>query len=111
VALAALPLLFGGALGYGLGQRARWQHGQRMLDLQSEEILYSNNELEKKFRDLGSTIERLSLLSELSAAVNATLDVEKIYEQALQRLVHRMGYQNAYPLLVHPDRPRGSGHA
>ena len=64
-----------------------------MLDLQSEEILYSNNELEKKFRDLETTIEQLSLLSELAAAVSATLDVEKIYEQTLERLVHAMGYQ------------------
>ena len=40
-----------------------------MLDLQSEEILYSNNELEKKFRDLETKIEQLSLLSELAAGV------------------------------------------
>jgi len=96
----ALPLLLGGTAGWGLVQRARWQHTKRMLDLQSEEILYSNNELEKKFRDLETTIEQLSLLSELSAAVNSTLDVEKIYEQALDRLVHRMGHQNAYLFLV-----------
>jgi signal transduction histidine kinase len=114
--VATLPVLLGGAAGYGLVQRARWQHTKRMLDLQSEEILYSNHELEKKFRDLETTIERLSLLSELSAAVNATLDVEKIYEQALERLVHQMGYQNAYLFLV--DRAlqvvrghRMAGHA
>jgi hypothetical protein len=101
---APLPLLLGGAVGYALLQRARWQHSQRMLDLQSEEILYSNNELEKKFRDLQTTIEQLSLLSELAAAVSATLDVEKIYEQTLDRLVHPMGYQGAYLFLVDPDR-------
>src|SRR5262245_20129543 len=72
VAVAVLPLLLGGAVGYALLQRARWQHSQRMLDLQSEEILYSNSELEKKFRDLETTIEQLSLLSELAAAVGAT---------------------------------------
>ena len=75
-----------------------------MLDLQSEEILYSNNELEKKFRDLETTIEQLSLLSELAAAISATLDVEKIYEQTLDRLVHGMGYQGAYLFVVDPGR-------
>ncbi len=107
---AALPLLLGSAVGWGLVQRARWQHSKRMLDLQSEEILYSNNELEKKFRDLETTIEQLSLLSELSAAVNSTLDVEKIYEQALERLVHQMGYQNAYLFLVDRVRQMVRGH-
>ena len=81
-----------------------------MLDLQSEEILYSNNELEKKFRDLQTTIEQLSLLSELAAAVGATLDVEKIYEQTLERLVHAMGYQGAYLFVVDPDRRVVRGH-
>ena len=109
-ALAALPVLLGAAVGHGLVQRARWQHTKRMLDLQSEEILYSNNELEKKFRALETTIERLSLLSDLSAAVNATLDAEKIYEQALERLVHQMGYQNAYLFLVDRARQVVRGH-
>jgi signal transduction histidine kinase len=107
---ATLPVLLGAAVGYGLVQRERWQHTKRMLDLQSEEILYSNNELEKKFRDLETTIERLSLLSDLSAAVNATLDVEKIYEQALERLVHQMGYQHAYLFLVDRGRRAVRGH-
>ena len=39
-----------------------------------------------------------------SAAVNATLDTEKIYEQALDRLVHRMGFQAANLFLVDPGR-------
>ncbi len=108
--VAALPVLFGGAVGYGLVQRARWQHAKRMLDLQSEEILYSNNQLERKFRDLETKIEQLSLLIDLSAAVNATLDVEKIYEQALQRLVHRMGYQSAHLFLVDRVRQTVRGH-
>jgi signal transduction histidine kinase len=107
---ATLPLLLGGAVGYGLVQRARWQHSKRMLDLQSEEILYSNNELEKKFRDLETKIEQLSLLIDLAAAVNATLDPEKIYEQTLERLVHRMGYQSAYLLLVDAGHQRIRGH-
>ena len=105
-----LPLLLGGAVGYALLQRARWQHSQRMLDLQSEEILYSNNELEKKFRDLETTIEQLSLLSELAAAVSATLDVEKIYEQTLERLVHGMGYQGAHLFVVDRGRRIVRGH-
>jgi signal transduction histidine kinase len=109
VLLAPMPLLLGAALGYGLVQRGRHAHSKQMLDLQSEEILYSNNELDKKFRALETTIDQLSLLSELSAAVNATLDVEKIYEQALERLVHRMGYQGAYLFLV--DHPRGTVRA
>jgi two-component system, NtrC family, sensor kinase len=108
--LAPLPVLLGAATGYGLTQRAQGRHTKRMLDLQSEEILYSNNELEKKFRVLETTIEQLSLLSELSAAVNATLDVEKIYEQALQRLVHRMGYQGAYLFLVDASQRVVRGH-
>ncbi len=108
--LATLPVLLGAAVGHGLVQRARWQHTKRMLDLQSEEILYSNNELEKKFRALETTIERLSLLSDLAGAVNATLDAEKIYEQALERLVHQMGYQNAYLFLVDRARQVVRGH-
>src|SRR4030095_11406578 len=104
----ALPVLLGGAIGWGLPQRQRWEHTKRMLALQSEEILYSNNELEKKFRHLETTIEQLSLLSELSAAVNATLDVELIYQQTLERLVEGMGYQSAYLYLV--DRSRRTIH-
>ena len=107
---ATLPVLVGAGVGWGLVQRARWQHTKRMLDLQSEEILYSNNELEKKFRALETTIERLSLLSDLSAAVNSSLDAERIYEQALERLVHQMGYQNAYLFLVDRARQVVRGH-
>jgi hypothetical protein len=110
IALGPMPVLLGAAVGYGLVERARRDHARRMLDLQSEEILYSNNELDKKFRDLETKIEQLSLLSELSAAVNATLDVEKIYEQALHRLVHRMGYQGAYLYLVDGERRMVHGH-
>ena len=95
-AVAALHALAGVAVGYGLRERQRRRHTQRLLDLQGEEVIYSNNELEKKFRELETKIEQLSLLSELSAAVNATLDPEKIYEQGLARLVHGMRYQAAY---------------
>ncbi|HLC41660.1 MAG TPA: ATP-binding protein [Methylomirabilota bacterium] len=104
------PVLVGGALGYGLLQRYRRHHTQRLLDLQSEEIIYSNLELEKKFADLETKIEQLSLLMDLSAAVNATLEPEKIYEQALQRLVHRMGYQAAYLSLVDWEHQQIRGH-
>jgi signal transduction histidine kinase len=76
-----------------------------LLDLQSEEILFSNDELEKKFRDLETKIEQLSLLTDLSAAVSATLDPEKIYAQAMERLVHRVGYESVHLFLV--DRVRG----
>jgi signal transduction histidine kinase len=101
---AAAPLAVGVGLGAMLRERVRRRHSQRLLDLQSEEIIYSNNELEKKFRDLETKIEQLSLLSDLSAAVNATLDAEKIYEQAVERLVHRMGYEAARLFLVDHDR-------
>jgi signal transduction histidine kinase len=107
-ALAALaaagPVSAGLGVGSTLRERARRQHSQSLLDLQSEEIIYSNNELEKKFRDLESKIEQLSLLIDLSAAVNATLDTEKIYEQALNRLVYRMGYQDVVLFLVDGSR-------
>jgi signal transduction histidine kinase len=108
--MAALPVGLGGTFGWGLRERARRQHAKRMLDLQSEEIIYSNNELEGKFRDLDTKIEQLSLLIDLSAAVNATLDPEKIYEQALTRLVHGMGYQTAYLFLVNEADGLLRGH-
>jgi signal transduction histidine kinase len=105
-----LPVLLGATVGYALMQRARWRHVKRMLDLQSEEILYSNNELDKKFRVLETTIDQLSLLGELSSAVNASLDVEKIYEQALQRLVHGMSYQGAFLFRVDASGRTVRGH-
>src|SRR5262249_32637708 len=101
---AAGPVSAGLGIGAMLRERARRRQSQRLLDLQSEEIIYSNNELEKKFRDLESKIEQLSLLIDLSGAVNATLDTEKIYEQALNRLVHRMGYQDVVLFLVDGSR-------
>ena len=102
-AVAALNAVAGVAVGYGLREHQSRRHTQRLLDLQGEEVIYSNNELEKKFRELETKIEQLSVLIELSAAVNATLDSEKIYEQGLTRLVHGMRYQAAYFFVV--DRP------
>ena len=104
-AVTPLPLLAGAAFGYSLREGRRRRHVQRLLDLQSEEIIYSNRELEKKFAELETRIEQLSLLTDLSAAVSATLDPEKIYDQTLSRLVHRMAYQRAQLFLV--DRHRG----
>jgi signal transduction histidine kinase len=104
VLFTVLPLGLGVTLGYALRERHRRRETQRLLELQGEEVVYSNDQLEKKFRDLEDKIEQLSLLIELSAAVNATLDPEKIYEQALDRLVHRMGYQGAYLYLVDAER-------
>jgi signal transduction histidine kinase len=100
---AGLPVLVGSALGYGLVKERRRRHLARMLDVIQEEVLYSSGELERKFRDLESKVQQLSLLTELSQAVNATLDPERIYEQALDRLVEGMAYQAAYLLLV--DEP------
>ena len=99
-ALAALPGVAGAAVGYGLLQRHRRQTTQRLLDIQAEEVLHANQQLERKFRDLETKIDQLQLLMSLSAAVNATLDADKIYEQALDQLAHRMGYQSAYLFLI-----------
>ena len=103
--LALFPAVAGIAFGLALRERGRRRHTRRLLDLQSEEILFSNDELEKKFRDLETKIEQLSLLTDLSAAVSATLDPEKIYAQAMERLVHRVGYESVHLFLV--DRARG----
>ena len=109
-AAAPLPLLAGVALGYALREGYQRRHTQRLLDLQSEEIIYSNRELEKKFVELETRIEQLSLLTDLSAAVSGTLDPEKIYDQALSRLVHRMAYQKVYLSLVDRGRRVLRGH-
>jgi signal transduction histidine kinase len=109
-AAGALAVVAGLSGGLALRERVRRRQAQRLLDLQSEEIIYSNKELERKFRDLEDKIEQLSLLIDLSAAVNATLDPEKIYEQALDRLVHRMGYQSAHLFLVDQQRGVMRGH-
>jgi signal transduction histidine kinase len=109
-ATAVLPVAAGVALGYALRERGRRRHTQRLMDLQSEEIIYSNDELEKKFDELETKIEQLSLLIDLSATVNATLEAERIYEQALERLPSRMGYQAAYLALVDPSRGVLRGH-
>jgi signal transduction histidine kinase len=108
--LIVLPVVAGATLGFGLRERHRRQRTQRLLDLQSEEVIYSNDELEKKFRDLEAKIEQLSLLIELSGAVNATLDPEKIYEQALDRLVRGTGYETAALFLVDPERGVARAH-
>ncbi|HUO63796.1 MAG TPA: ATP-binding protein, partial [Terriglobales bacterium] len=109
-AVAPLPLLAGVALGYALHEGYQRRHTQRLLDLQSDEILYSNRELEKKFVELETRIEQLSLLTDLSAAVSGTLDPEKIYDQALSRLVPLMAYQKAYLSLVDRGRRVLRGH-
>ena len=105
VIVTAVPVVAGAKLGLLLRERDRRRHTQRLMDLQSEEIIYSNNELEKKFGELETKIEQLSLLIDLSTAISATLEPEKIYEQAVDRLVYRMGYQGAQLLLV--DQARG----
>jgi signal transduction histidine kinase len=107
-ATAVMSVTAGVALGYALRERGRRRHTQRLMDLQSEEIIYSNDELEKKFGELEAKIEQLSLLIDLSAAIGGTLDPERIYEQAVDRLVHRMGYEGAHLVLV--DRTRGVLH-
>src|SRR5215467_2079685 len=110
LAAAPLPLLAGVSLGFALHEGSQRRHTQRLLDLQSEEIIYSNRELEKKFVELESRIEQLSLLTDLSAAVGATLEPEKIYDQALHRLVHGMGYEKAYLSLVDHEQRVLRGH-
>jgi signal transduction histidine kinase len=102
--VGAAPLAVGLAVGTALRERGRRRRNEQLLDLQSEEIIYSNNQLERKFRDLEDKIEQLALLSDLAAAVGATLDVQKIYEQALQRLVLGMGYERARLFVVDEAR-------
>ncbi|HKA61375.1 MAG TPA: ATP-binding protein [Methylomirabilota bacterium] len=110
LAVAPLPLIAGVALGHSLRESHQRQHTQRLLDLQSEEIIYSNRELEKKFAELETRIEQLSLLTDLSAAVSGTLDPEKIYDHTLSRLVHLMRYEKAYLFVVDRDRHVLCGH-
>ena len=100
VAVSSLPVAAGVSLGAALRERRRRRTSQNMLDLQSEEIIHANYHLEAKFRDLEDKIEQLSLLSDLAAAVNATLDPETIYGQALDWLVRRMGYERAHMFVV-----------
>jgi two-component system, NtrC family, sensor kinase len=107
---AGLPALLGGTLGYALIERKRRRDLERLRDIQADEIIYSSGQLVRKFSDLEQKIEQLSLLGDLAAAVNATLDAGKIYEQALERLVHGMGYQGAFLFLVDIDRQIVRGH-
>src|SRR5262249_52197227 len=103
-AVIGLSTVTGGAVGFAWQEHDRRRETERLRDIQSEEILHSAAELEKKFRDLEMKIEQLQLLIDLGAAVNATLDAEKIYEQALDRLLHRMGFQGANLFLVDWER-------
>jgi len=104
-ALGLSVLLAGLGAGVAVREARRRRGTQRLLDLQGEEIMFSNDQLERKFQDLESRIEQLSLLTGLSAAVNATLDPETIYGHALDQLVHRMGYQAADLFLLDRVRP------
>jgi signal transduction histidine kinase len=103
-AVAVTPAAVGLALGYGLLQAHRRREAQGNRDLVADELVHSSGQLVGKFRDLESKVEQLSLLIELSRAVNATLDPERIYDQALARLVHGMRYQGAHLFLA--DEPR-----
>jgi signal transduction histidine kinase len=103
-ALVAAPAAVGLALGYGLLQAHRRREAQANRDLLADELVYSSGQLVGKFRDLESKVEQLSLLIELSRAVNATLDPERIYDQALTRLVHGMRYQGAHLFLADEAR-------
>ena len=103
-AIAAVPLVAGVATGIACASIASAATSSGCSISSPRRSSTPTGELEKKFRDLETKIEQLSLLIDLSGAVNATLDPEKIYEQALDRLVHRMGYQGAYLFLVDPSR-------
>jgi signal transduction histidine kinase len=107
---AAWPAVAGAAFGLAWRERRQRHEIERLRDIQSDEILHSARQLDDKFRALESKIEELSLLIDLSAAVNATLDIEKIYEQALHQLVHRMGYQAANLFLVDAERGVARAH-
>jgi len=103
-ALVAAPAVVGLALGHGLLQAHRRREAQGNRDLVADELVHSSGQLVGKFRDLESKVEQLSLLIELSRAVNATLDPERIYDQALTRLVLGMRYQGAHLFLVDEAR-------
>jgi signal transduction histidine kinase len=107
---APAPAALGIALGYGLLQRRRRQQTQRLNDIRGDEILHSSLVLERKFRDLETKVGELSLLTDLSRAVNSTLDPEKIYEHTLRRLVEGMGHQGAYLYVVDHARGVVRGH-
>jgi len=63
-ATAAVPMLAGGvAAGVALREAGRRHHTQSLLDLQSEEIMFSNEQLERKFQDLEDKIEIIEDLS------------------------------------------------
>lgn len=101
---AALALLLGVAVGCSLLDRQRRRNVERLRDLLADEILYSSRQLEIKFQDLHAKVDQLSLLIDLARAVSASLDPERIYEQALERLVHGMRYQGAHLFLVDTAR-------
>ncbi len=103
--MGALLAFSGAALGFGLLQHHRHRQARKLLALQGEEVLYSSRELEQKFRDLQTKVEQLTLLIDLSRAVNATLDPALIYDQTCTRLVERMGYECGVLFLI--DRERG----
>jgi two-component system NtrC family sensor kinase len=109
-AVAATPAVVGLALGYGLLQAHRRREAQGNRDLVADELVHSSGQLVGKFRDLESKVEQLSLLIELSRAVNATLDPERIYDQALARLVHGMRYEGAHLFLADEARGRLRAH-
>jgi signal transduction histidine kinase len=109
-AVVGTPAVVGLALGYGLLQAHRRSEAQGNRDLVADELVHSSGQLVGKFRDLESKVEQLSLLTELSRAVNATLDLERIYEQALARLVHGMRYEGAHLFLADEARGRLRAH-
>jgi two-component system, NtrC family, sensor kinase len=106
----ALPVLLGAAVGRGLLERRRRREVERLRDLLADEILHSSGQLEAKFRDLHAKVDQLSLLIDLARGVSATLEPEQIYDQALKRLVHGMGYQATHLFLVDATRQRLRGH-
>jgi two-component system NtrC family sensor kinase len=108
--LAPVPAVLGVATGYALLQRRRRGDIERLNRIRGDEILHSSRVLERKFRDLETKVGELSLLADLSRAVNSTLDPEKIYDHALRGLVEAMGYQGAYLYLVDHARGVVRGH-
>jgi two-component system NtrC family sensor kinase len=107
---AVLVLLLGGVIGRSLLDRHRRREVERLRDLLGDEILHSSRQLEHKFQDLHAKVDQLSMLIDLARAVGATLDPERIYDQALRRLVEGMPYQGAHLLLVDAPGQRLRGH-
>ena len=103
-------VLFGARIGYGLSSaRAGGTRGGCSI-CSPRRSCTPTTSWRRSSATSRRTIEQLSLLSDLSAAVNATLDAEKIYEQALAAPRPSHGLPGRLPV-PGGSRPRGRSAA